>query len=216
MRTLIFSDTHLTDTFDQRRFDFLYQLIEPVDRVILNGDITDLYVSKFAKIERKWSDLFALLSRKDTVYLHGNHDRLSWLKKQNISFTEHVAQNYILPWQGVAFYITHGDGIWTSLVGRLPIIPRQKILGQFGIYRDQFGIFMGGKSFLNRYRRMNGKMKRWGRQHLQENQILVCGHTHLVEMDWENRFINTGFIRHGFAQYLLIDDDRIQLVDERY
>ncbi len=41
MKTLIFSDTHLTNKPDPKRMAFLKKIINEADRVIINGDFWD-------------------------------------------------------------------------------------------------------------------------------------------------------------------------------
>ena len=41
---------------------------------------------------------------------------------------------------------------------------------------------------------------------LKKNEFYVCGHTHSAEIDTKNRFINTGVIKDGLAQYIHISE----------
>jgi predicted MPP superfamily phosphohydrolase len=79
MQTLIFSDTHLTKGFNRKKYEFLREIIEPVDRVIINGDFWDGYLTSFDKfVNSEWQKLFPLLKEKQTIYLYGNHDKTKW------------------------------------------------------------------------------------------------------------------------------------------
>jgi len=40
---------------------------------------------------------------------------------------------------------------------------------------------------------------------LNDNQVLVCGHSHVPTFELQNRYINEGFIDFGMAYYLEID-----------
>ena len=72
MKTLVLSDTHLTDRFDERKFNFLRAIILPSDQVIINGDFWDSWFTDFdGFVSSKWSGLFLLLLKKNTIYLNG-------------------------------------------------------------------------------------------------------------------------------------------------
>ena len=50
-------------------------MISSADRVIINGDFWDSYVTSFDKfVKSKWRALFPLLKEKNTHYNYGNHD----------------------------------------------------------------------------------------------------------------------------------------------
>ena len=53
-------------------------------------------------------------------------------------------------------------------------------------------------------------------QQLEENEILVCGHAHLAELNLKRNYINSGVIRWGLGQYLLVDNGRLEVVKSRY
>jgi predicted phosphodiesterase len=46
MKTIIFSDTHLTDQFDPELYKALENMIQEADQVIINGDFWDGYSFK--------------------------------------------------------------------------------------------------------------------------------------------------------------------------
>lgn len=70
MKTLIFSDTHLTSKVHKKTFSFLEDLISQVDKVIINGDFWDSYKTSFDEfIDSGRKKLFDLLLQKDAIYL---------------------------------------------------------------------------------------------------------------------------------------------------
>lgn len=74
-----------------------------------------------------------------------------------------------------------------------------------------------GKFFLKfAYERVNLKIKKQLVKILKKNQIYICGHSHVAEIDFKNQFINSGNFRSGLAQYLLIEEEKISLKEERY
>ncbi len=81
MKTIIFSDAHLTNRFDEPTYRFLENMILSADKIIINGDFWDGEVVSFNQfINSKWQKLFPLLLERKAVYIYGNHDR------QRISF----------------------------------------------------------------------------------------------------------------------------------
>ncbi len=87
MKTIVLSDTHLYEEFDEKKFNFLKRIISKVDRVIINGDFWDSYICSFSDfINSPWKKLFPLLKTKKTVYIYGNHDKKSLTDKKNITF----------------------------------------------------------------------------------------------------------------------------------
>ena len=62
---------------------------------------------------------------------------------------------------------------------------------------------------------MNNKIKLEGKKIIDEQIILVTGHTHIAEFN-RNTFVNTGFIDQGLAWYLEITDRDYQLRSVSY
>ncbi|KUK82735.1 MAG: Metallo-dependent phosphatase, partial [Microgenomates bacterium 39_6] len=76
MKTLIFSDTHLTDRLDPKKMAFLKKIINKADQVIINGDFWDgAFISFDQFLSSPWQELFSLLKKKQTIYIYGNHDK---------------------------------------------------------------------------------------------------------------------------------------------
>ncbi|NTV30957.1 hypothetical protein HGA91_03210 [candidate division WWE3 bacterium] len=218
MKTVIISDTHLTHKFDQKRFEYLKKIVSSADQVIINGDFIDLYATKFNKfINSQWQELFALLKSKNTIYLFGNHDPYIWMDERVNDFSVSQGDIHTLPWKDTTLHISHGHEIIPTVGDYVPNwIARRAALGKMGIYRDQFGTLLRGKRFLERYRKLNTRVKKWVNDNLSEDTIYICGHTHFAEIDLKNRFINSGFIQHGIGQYITVREDTLEVVDERY
>jgi len=74
-KILIFSDTHISRRFSQKKFELLENIISDVDQVIINGDLWDDTKTTFDDfVNSPWSKLFPLLKNKNAIYIHGNHD----------------------------------------------------------------------------------------------------------------------------------------------
>jgi len=66
----VISDTHLTNKFNENKFNKLRSIIESSDKIVLNGDFWDGYATDFEDFyNSKWSALFPLLKSKKTIYL---------------------------------------------------------------------------------------------------------------------------------------------------
>jgi len=216
--TIIISDLHLTDKFDSRKYDYLKRIISGADKVIINGDFWDGYFTDFnCFCQSKWKKLFPLLIAKKSIYLYGNHDkkvdtdyRVKYFsRRQDMMITIKVGQ-YTLR-------IEHGDRIAPAEDDKAPFFLKQRlIVAPYVFIRETLPLSLFGKIILEQYRRNNKRMKQWAKNNLSKNQILVCGHSHLAEYSLKERYINTGFIRHGFGQYLKITKEKIELIDERY
>ncbi len=218
MVTVVFSDTHLTKKFEKAKFDFLSKLITPADRVIINGDFWDGYIVSFDDfIESGWKKLFPLLKSRETIYIFGNHDRESLSDKSLNLFS--VSQRYIYKMKegGKILHIEHDCRIAPAADDRYFWLPHGRIVtAVYQLLRERIPLAILGKPLLNYYKSQNNRMKKWLNSNLSENTILVCGHSHLAELDLRERYINTGFIRWGYGQYLKIDNGKMELIDKRY
>lgn len=211
MRILIFSDTHLTDKFEEKKFNLLKKIISQADKVIINGDFWDGYRTTFDLfISSDWKKLFPLLKSKKTVYLFGNHDRKTFANGEARMFSDTQTHNYELQIKEKKFLIEHGNRFYPLFDERLPRkvnFISTKVVGY--ILRN-----ISVLHFVHRW--MNIVMKRKIKKELRNNGIFLCGHSHYAEIDIENNFINTGSIQHGKAQYLLIEDGKLIPKEEWY
>lgn len=215
MTILVFSDTHLTNRFNKKKFLFLSRIIKKADKVIINGDFWDGHLTTFNLfITSKWNALFKLLKQKKTVYIYGNHDRKEYSDNRVSSFSLIQTTAYSLMFNKHQYYFEHGHTFLPSIDKKLHItsysfvklitlltncieFPFQKLKLWF------IGIVANNKIKEKR----NGKTK---------NGFIVCGHTHYPEIDHKNKFLNTGFMKFGIASYLLIDSNGVHLRKESY
>lgn len=216
MRYLVFSDSHLSNKFEQNKFNFLKKITSSADRVIINGDFWEGYNCTFNQfINSSWKKLFPLLKKKKTVYLYGNHDKKKFSNKNTLLFSDIQTMKYKLQSGDKTFYIEHGDRLMPLLDA-----PFQKYPVYLNNFMDaveglMFRIF--GKIHLFIFcRLLNKKIKKLIFGKFTNNEYLVCGHTNFAEIDLKNNFINSGFIKHGIGQYLIIEDGKISLHEERY
>lgn len=207
MKTLIISDTHLTHRFNQDTFDILKTLFTKADRVVLNGDFWDSHLTTFDKfVNSKWKELFPILKAKKTIYIYGNHDEEEVCDERVNLFSVEQGYSYTLKTPKEKFYLTHGQ----EVVPHINLV--HKIVDRFPILRPPARLILNsiiavvGKRYFRLYKKMNEDMKAWAKSNLKE-EILICGHSHLVESDVINKFINLGSNRHGYFQYMLLNKD---------
>jgi len=212
MKYLIFSDTHLTPQFDSRKFTVLKEAIEQADRVIINGDFWEGYNKQFdAFADSYWSKtLFPLLKKKKTIYLFGNHDAKEFVNLRVSLFSDEQKKNHVLKSGKNIFYITHGDEIYP-----LPDFPAW-VVSVLNFLEDSMFKLFGNRFIKLAYSRMNKAIKKKIRGKYKDNEFLVMGHTHCEEIDLPNNFINDGCIKHGFAQYIFIEDGVVTAVEKKY
>lgn len=219
MKTLIFSDTHLTDKFEPQKFQFLKKLIQSVDKVIINGDFWDGLSISFDKfINSPWQQLFPLLKAKRAVYIYGNHDS-EYMSDERVNlFSVKQTTEYFVWTNPTKLIIRHGHQHTFSIQNKI----KNKTFLKFAnsLYEHAeflvFKLFGRGIFRYGPYRSFTIRLHRYVRQHIQNGEVLVCGHSHNAVFAPEQKYINSGFIRHGLAQYLLIEHKKIRFVEEKY
>lgn len=211
-RVVIFSDSHLTDNFDELKFNVFIKIIDQADIVVINGDFWDGFQIEYKKFIRSdWQKLFKLLLVKNTYYLYGNHDPESYGDGKEFSnYQGHVLK---LNQNGVHFHIEHGNRIYPTIDERIKI-PR--FIRGLGNIFEGLSIKLFGRRLLNIYIKDNLAMKKWKMDNLDKNEWLICGHSHLKELSYENKFINEGLINWGIASYSMIVNGKAELKEFTY
>lgn len=221
MKIAIFSDSHLNTTYDQKKFNFLKKIISSVDRIIINGDFWEGFDMTFEEfVNSSWKRLFPLLLKKKAVYIYGNHDEKSFSNEKTKLFSTLQTYQYRLKLNGKTYLIEHGhrflplvDKFFMKYLGFLP----PKWLNQwYEKFEGSMLRLFGKKYFENVYRGFNEEMKNKGLKTLKRNEFFIFGHSHLQERDQKNKYINSGLVRHGLGQYILIEDNDIRLKEEWY
>lgn len=214
--TLIISDLHLTHHFNRRKFEFLRRLFSSVDQVILNGDFWDGYMTTFDKFMRsRWAEIFPLLKSKHTIYIFGNHDAPRFSDSRVKLFCDQTTHHYQLKLKNKTLRIEHGDEIMLKETSYDPgLLIKISALVINGIH--WFGTKFWGTRFYRIHRVWNTQGKEWVKQNLTDQEIIVTGHTHSAEFSPQDKFINSGCVQYGFAQYLLVKDGTIEPMEERY
>ena len=216
MKTVIFSDTHLSTKFCDRKFDYLKSIIDDSDKVIIAGDFWDGFLTTFDDfVTSKWRQLFPALLEKQAVYLYGNHDRPEWCDERVSLFSVENAMDVAIETDERSYHVSHGHNVFVSFEDKYPILNRKASL-RLGSKIDAAHKSIWGKRFLKDGSAINRPMSSWVSKNLSEDQILITGHSHYPELDLSNRFMNSGFIGFGYGNYAVVDASGPRIVKERY
>ena len=109
MKTLIISDLHLGNHFDPKKLAFLQEIISAADQVIINGDFWEGLLFSFSEfVESPWKELFPQLKSKNTIYIHGNHDKKNLCDERVSLFSQEQKTFHRLQIGDLVFVIIHG------------------------------------------------------------------------------------------------------------
>lgn len=224
MKTLIFSDTHLTHKFEPRKYLFLKGIIEEADRVVINGDFWDFYQTTFDRfVNSEWQKIFPLLLEKQCVYIYGNHDFKKFSDERVNLFSVAQSESISLKFHEKELIVTHGD--FSQHKGEDFRFLR-RLFGTFKFFGRFYEIFESiyvqylqrvvNRKFREKIRERENAWLRAEAQKLGPNKILIAAHSHLPELALDMNFINSGYIRFGIASYILLDESGLQLVETSY
>lgn len=229
MKTLVISDTHLTHKFNNRKYHLLKTAINDVDHVIINGDFWDGLIETFDTfVNSKWRSLFPLLLQKNTVYIHGNHDPQNICDERMRLFSIIDTKSYSNLFDQLNITFTHGDSLVNfhrSLLVR-KYYQFHRLIGKTNFARGVYKLFdaiaslayhligLNNLSKCSIFKESNRMMKRAACR--QSNEWLICGDSHLAEIDHALLYANSGMINHHFASYLLIENNQITLKQQQY
>lgn len=208
MSTLIISDTHLCEPFDQKKCDYLKKLFESHDTIILNGDFWEGYWYTFEEfLASKWSVLFPVLKVKKAIYIYGNHDRETYSDSRREVFCGWAGWRYEKTMGSTHYIFEHGNRLALKFDEKMHM---QRVSRLFftPFYFLEMGIVkvFGLKFFHLLFGKLNRQIKRQLRHELKPGEVFVCGHTHVRELSLKSQFVNTGVNKYGFSEYALIDE----------
>jgi len=216
MSTFVFSDTHLTTKFNQRKFNKLTQLIRQSDQVIINGDFWEGLIIKFDQfLNSRWKELFPLLKEKKAIYIYGNHDDDYFSDNRVFQFCDKATKEYYLETPKQKYFFTHGQHFL------FPKQPKQYKLTPAPLKEEilhfiQFLAFtiLGPFAYPNKFNDISLEERK---ALTSMENILVCGHTHRPEHRKSLNFIDLGAFNYGYANYMLIDKEgNFELKSEKY
>lgn len=213
---LVFSDTHLNHKFDEDKFNFLQSLIANHDRVLINGDFWDYFETSFDRfVDSKWNQLFPLLKEKQAVYIHGNHDP-EWLMDERVNlWSDEYTDKFSLKYGENNYLFEHGHVQVNAFDYFHPWAVNMVTKTLARQYYPFWKIFRGER-IIERFKHQNEELKQWKQQQLGKEVILVTGHTHYPEESEQENYINTGWIRFGMGDYLVLENGEHRLIRDTY
>lgn len=218
MKVIIFSDTHLGQSFDKKKFEFLKKVILSGDKIIIAGDFWEGKLISFdAFLKSEWRELFPLLKKKKTVYIYGNHDEKNTRDKRVSFFSSIQTESYKFSIGNKKFIVEHGDAYIKKTPLPKFILDNKLFMKFFHLKLEELLVKIFGRVILQRiYGRYNKKIKKKILAKTKHGEMFIFGHTHAAEIDLERNFINTGIIRHGVGQYVVIDEESASLRSDSY
>ena len=157
-----------------------------------------------------------MLKSRQAIYIFGNHDKREWTDPRINEFSVLQCQSIRVQTEAGQLLVMHGQSISPKFGRYISKDPLRAIFGWVGNRIEATGLNLFGKRSLSIGAVVNKSMLKYARQNLRENEILICGHSHLAEYDLDARFINSGINKDGVGQYLLVDDHGIHLMEEFY
>lgn len=226
MKILVISDLHIgsgdaCDFFGWNHNTFknfiMGQIMSRgIDKVVINGDLFELYKYKYTEVETHAKDLIAYLTGDEFIYIHGNHDIT----------TNAVSEYNITNSKGQTIHFEHGhkaDFLNGTLFGRcfgrftLAMI-RQASLMSVKIRRLYSKINTESENENYQPARKYNTLKylQYALNKLKHYDMVVLGHTHKVEThetyynNTKKYYLNSGSCSIGKFQGLVIDTETLQ------
>lgn len=214
MKIIIFSDSHLTDRFEEGKFLFLKKIISIADKVIINGDFWDGYLTNFDRfVKSRWKKLFPLLKKRKTVYIYGNHDNKALADARVNLFSVYQGYKYTLKSGHHTFHIKHGHNIYKLPDDYIPMFLISIIVSVDSVLR-YWWYLLNRSGLLNYYHSLNDYYRKGYK--MPDRHLNIIGHTHGAEIAIKDGFANSGFIRWGYGSYLICENGMLELKQEKY
>jgi predicted phosphodiesterase len=227
MKTLVFSDTHLTNRFEEQKYEFLTKIISTHDHVIINGDFWDSWLTNFDSfIKSKWNKIFTLLREKNTIYIHGDHDPSERCDQRTSYFASQSVHSHIYKSPQKQFYLEHGHHFmknkrekYIELFFKLQnFILKSHLSKPWCQFIDSLESIahtaLSPRAFSESpiAKNLNKLMKKYKHKDL----LWICGDSHYPEIDLSSNYANSGCIRYSYASYLTISKGSLSLCKTTY
>jgi len=217
MKTLIFSDTHLTHKFDKVLFDYIAKLVKNADQVVINGDFWDAYITTFDKFcKSEWNKLFPILKKKNTIYLFGNHDKKRTMDKRMDLFSSIQNDSHEINLKDITLNIQHGhlispelDGMWLFRNDNL-VRPLYKLFAYFYHTNHFFSVFVDKFHQNGQSKKLLDGMISFVEENINEKYVYIFGHTHIFYKDDNLGMYSCGVLDKAQYSYIMIEDDKIK------
>lgn len=224
MKLLVISDLHLGvsgkgDIFCWDDSEFLAVLKKAVfqfsiERIVLNGDIFELYKYSRKEIEVEHYQLLYYLRSQDAVFLNGNHDAISESGQRYFMITNQ---------KGETIYIEHGhnaDFFNGTKFGRVMGMMMMSLLKRLCRIELVNRIYMNIVKFddeINRIPRSYNSYKylNYALKLLKKYDVVILGHTHKMEVHktWyfnaKKKYLNCGSCTLGRFHGIVLDTETL-------
>jgi predicted phosphodiesterase len=218
---LVVSDLHLSHRFKQSKYDLLARIIAEADRVIINGDLWDMYLTSWDRfVASRWSGLFPLLKSKRTIYLPGNHDPEDKIDYRWQLFADEYRETYACSVGSKKFIIQHGHRqshsfevrhpTFAAMTGSLYIVA-DWLMGRKARIARRFQMYMGQESSDRLI-----ELKEFAASHPLKNTSYIFGHAHIAFKDDAIHCYIPGEFTHGLAHWLTISDRGVVTLHEEH
>jgi len=225
MNLLVISDLHIGkgdgfDTFGWNESEIIstlerIRLFMNIEQIILNGDIYELMKYSKEEIYEAYPRLVEYFRKKHFVYLKGNHDLLNDSGGMTFQITNS---------KGKKIHIEHGhnaDFMNGTKLGRLLSNLGFKILKKLTANKKLLKIYRQIVEFddqINRIPRRYDSVKylHYALKLLKENDLVVFGHTHKIEvhktyyLNSKKKYLNCGSCSLGRFQAVVIDTETLK------
>jgi predicted phosphodiesterase len=225
MNILVLSDLHIDTcdnfgTFQWNEMDLIMQIegirdIYSIDKVILNGDVFELFKYTYEDIKKANPILMRYFSDNDFIFIRGNHDIV------NESALEHYN---ITNSHGQTIHIEHGhnaDWLNGNRIGRA--------IGKFGLlllkrmshYRSLMNIYFKIVAFEDEINHIPKKYNTikyltYALKLLKEHDVVILSHTHKLEshhtyyLNKKKRYLNSGACSLGRFQCIIMNTETLK------
>lgn len=225
MNLLVLSDLHIGnndffETFGWNADEFINAIeiirqAENIQKIVLNGDVFELYKYSFNDIYKNNPELTEyLLNNRDITYIKGNHDAICPYGVLNTTFENS---------QGKIIYIEHGhsaDFMNGTHLGRKIQTLGFSLLrygvrypGVFGVYKRMTELSEAINHIPKKYDSI--KYLQHALKLLKQYDMVVLGHTHKIEthktyyLNNKKQYINCGSCSMGRFQGVIINTETL-------
>ena len=216
---IIVSDLHLTKDFDQEKYNYLEKLFKKADQLIIAGDFWSYYSCTLDQfLKSKWNGFFSLMLEKNCIHIYGNHDRKEWSHSGEKIYCSKACDYYDIEQEGIKIRIEHGHKIFGDSITNPTFL---KVHRWLQVDRINYAIqdllikILGVEKYSSIGIKINEIYKEEAKRRNMEGTYLLTAHSHKAEISTKEHYLNPGFIRAGYASYILVND-KISLIKERY